>query len=206
MKITHTLIVCFLTFLFVSCKKEQKKETKKEQIPAKKTTQFSLKTAKNSINFIAYKATEKIPVAGKLKKIELINNYEGNTIKEAIDKAEFKIPISSLETADSGRNFTIRKFFFGAMENTLSITGKLILQDDNKGIAKITMNNITQEIPFDYVLNKNTFSVKTTINIEKWNTQKAINSLNKACKALHKGSDGISKTWSEVAIEINTTF
>lgn len=206
MKTTHTLIVCCLTFLFVSCKKEQKKETKKEQIPAKKTTQFSLKTAKNSINFIAYKATEKIPVAGKFKKIELINNYEGNTIKEAIDKAEFKIPISSLETADSGRNFTIRKFFFGVMENTLSITGKLILQDDNKGIAKITMNNITQEIPFNYTLNKNTFSVKTTINIGKWNTQNAINSLNKVCKALHQGSDGVSKTWEEVAIDISSTF
>jgi hypothetical protein len=31
-------------------------------------------------------------------------------------------------------------------------------------------------------------------------------SLNKVCEALHTGSDGVSKTWSEVTLNITSEF
>lgn len=206
MKKILILIVCSTVFLAVSCKKKEKKEVEKEESISKKVAPFSLKNADNNIGFTAYKATEKIPVKGTFKKVELINNFEGNTIKEAIDKAVFKIPISAIETADSGRNYKIKKFFFGAMENTLALTGTLNLKDDTKGFVELTMNNITEIVPFNYTINGTTFSIETSINLEKWNTKKAIDSLNEACKALHIGEDGVSKTWTEVAISISSTF
>ena len=39
-----------------------------------------------------------------------------------------------------------------------------------------------------------------------WNAKSSLDSLNLICKELHKGLDGISKTWSEVAINISSTF
>ena len=48
--------------------------------------------------------------------------------------------------------------------------------------------------------------MKATMDITKWNAVEALNSLNIACKDLHKGADGVSKTWSEVALNIKSTF
>ena len=90
---------------------------------------------KNNIGFIAYKTSDKVPVKGFFKKIEIINGAEANSIKEAIEGAEFKIPVSSIETNDSSRNFKIQKFFFNIMENTINLTGKLKLIDKTKGTA-----------------------------------------------------------------------
>jgi len=68
------------------------------------------------------------------------------------------------------------------------------------------MNNITQELPFTYTIAGNIFTMKTVMDINKWNGQAAIVSLNVACKDLHKGADGVSKTWNEVAIEVVSIF
>ena len=35
---------------------------------------------------------------------------------------------------------------------------------------------------------------------EKWDALEALASLNEACKVLHTGADGVSKTWEDVAI------
>jgi len=44
------------------------------------------------------------------------------------------------------------------------------------------------------------------MNLDTWNGQTAVASLNEACKDLHKGADGVSKTWNEVAIEVTSSF
>ncbi len=196
-----------LVFQFTSCKSEQKKEEKKETpTTVEKTAPYSLKNADNNINFVAYKTTEKVPVKGTFKEVELLKGGEGNSVKEAINGAEFKIPVSSIETKDNGRNLKIRKFFFGIMENTISLTGKLMIENDSLGTASFTMNGVTEKLPFKYTINGKVFAMNTIMNIDKWNAKNAVDSLNVVCKDLHKGADGISKTWSEVAINVISTF
>lgn len=190
--------------MLTACKTPEKKETPIKQ--QEKTLPFSLKKAKNNINFTAYKTTEKVPVKGLFKTVEILKAGDGKSIKEAINGVEFKVPISGIETNDSSRNFKIQKFFFDVMENTFQLTGKLVLENDTKGYAEFTMNGITEKLPFDYTIEGKTFSLNTVMDINKWNGQKAVASLNEACKELHKGADGISKTWSEVAISIVSTF
>lgn len=193
-----------ISFQLTSCKSEKKKEVqaKKEA----KVAAFSLKTAKNSIDWVAYKTTAKIPVKGKFKKVDILKNGEGNTAKEAINGTEFSIPVSSIFTADVSRDFKLKKFFFGFMDNTKLLSGKLNLTDDSNGIASITMNGITADLPFTYTLEGKEFKLTSTMNLNNWNAQKAIASLNVACKDLHKGKDGVSKTWNEVAINITSVF
>ena len=74
------------------------------------------------------------------------------------------------------------------------------------GIATIKMNGITDKVPFEYTITNNVFSMKSTLDINKWNAKAAIASLNKVCEELHKGADGISKTWDEVTLNITSTF
>lgn len=198
-----SLFICF-SVQFSSCKTEKKKEevTKKEV----KVYPFSLKTAKNTIDWFAYKTTAKLPVKGTFKKVTITKNGEGNTAKEAISNTEFSIPVSSLFTNDSGRDYKLKKFFFGVMDNTKLLSGKLTLTDDTNGTASITMNGVTADLPFTYTIEGKEFKLTATMNLDNWNAQKAVASINLACKELHKGKDGISKTWSEVAINITSVF
>jgi hypothetical protein len=202
-KLLFITLLLTISFQLTSCKSEEKKKSIKKEA---KAASFSLETANNSINFIAYKTTDKIPVKGQFKKINITKNGNGNSAKEAINNAEFSIPVSSIFTADVSRDFKLKKFFFGVMDNTSLLSGKLTLTNETNGTASITMNGVTADLPFTYTLEGKEFKLNAIMNLDNWNAQKAVNSLNIACKILHKAADGVSKTWDDVAINITTVF
>lgn len=208
-KIAVLVVFLIVAFSISSCKSEKKpdysksKEVKEE---VKSTVAFSLKNANNEIIFTAYKTTDKVPVGGQFKKVDIISGGEGNSIKEAINNTEFSIPVSSLFTKDTSRDFKIKKFFFGVMDNTKLLSGTLTIENDSIGYTNIKMNGVTEKVPFKYTIKDKTFTMDATMDISKWNALEALNSLNTVCKDLHKGADGVSKTWSDVALHITSTF
>ena len=207
--IVTTVFAFVLALNLISCKSENKSVTNEPtiEIDSKKSTPaFNVANANTDIKFTAYKTTDKIGVDGAFRKIDITGGGEGKTLKEAINDTEFSIPVSSLATKDSSRDYKIKKFFFGIMDNTKILSGKLQLVDDANGIAHITMNGETKPVPFVYTIQRNMFNMKATIDINNWNASKALASLNKVCEDLHKGADGVTKTWSEVDLNITTTF
>jgi hypothetical protein len=207
MKQFISLSLILFSFLFViSCKKESKAEDKAEIKVEKKQFPFSLHNATNTINWVAYKTTEKIPVKGTFKKVNITSGGEGLTAKEAINNVSFSVPVSSIFTSDSSRDFKIKKHFFAVMDKTELLSGKLVLENDSIGYSDITMNGVTKKLPFTYTLNGKSFVFQSTMKISDWKAEKALDSLNMVCKDLHKGADGVSKTWDEVAIEITSVF
>lgn len=208
MKKALYISIVILALGFTACKADAKKEDT-NTVPTKakeSTAAFVVAKANNDINFTAYKTTEKIGVGGQFTKIDVLAGGEGNTIKAAINNTEFSIPVSSIATKDSSRDYKIKKFFFGVMANTKVLSGKLSITDDTTGIAKITMNGETKDVPFTYTIKDNAFNMQATIDVNMWNASAALASLNKVCEVLHTGSDGVSKTWSEVALNITSTF
>ncbi|MDN3619308.1 YceI family protein [Polaribacter undariae] len=201
-------LLMIVAFNFSSCKSDKKSDEKKEDIIKTKTSAvaFSLEEAKNEINFVAYKTTEKVPVGGQFNKVDIISGGEGSSIKEAINNTEFSIPVSSIFTKDTSRDFKIQKFFFGVMDNTKLLSGKLLITDDTNGVAEIKMNGVTDNVAFTYTIEGKVFKMEATMDITKWNASEALASLNTACLELHKGADGVSKTWSDVALNITSTF
>ena len=200
-----SFLVIATAFNFSACKSETKKTVPK--VEAKKSAAaFSVSNAKNQINFTAYKTSAKVGVGGEFKKVDVLSGGEGNSIKEAINNTEFSIPVSSIFTKDTSRDFKIRKFFFGIMDNTKLLSGKLVISDATNGIATIKMNGVEQNVPFTYTIADKSFNMKAIMDVNNWNASAALASLNTACLELHKGADGVSKTWSEVALNITTTF
>ncbi|MEO9570450.1 MAG: YceI family protein [Polaribacter sp.] len=202
------ILILVVAFNFSSCKTEKKPDYSKENTEDVKriVSAFSVEKAKNEINFTAYKTTDKIPVGGQFKKVNIISGGEGNTIREAINNTEFSIPVKSIFTKDTSRDFKIKKYFFGVMSDTKLLSGKLIIENDSIGYTNIKMNSVTEKVPFNYTIQGNVFSMNATMDISNWDAIKALNSLNLICKDLHKGADGVSKTWREVALNIKTTF
>lgn len=205
-KLSTLVLILFVAFQFTACKSDSKEAKKETKVEKKSTAAYVLSEASNSIEWIAYKTTDKVPVKGKFKKIDITSGGEGNSVKEAINNAGFSIPVSSIFSNDSSRDFKLKKFFFGVMDNTKLLSGTLVIEDDTKGHASITMNGVTKDLPFTYAIEGKEFKMSTTMDVLNWNAQAAVDSLNKECKDLHKGADGVSKTWSEVAINISTTF
>ena len=66
------------------------------------------------------------------------------------------------------------------------------------------MNGITQALPITFIISDQMVTMEALMDLDNWQAQTAIESLNEVCKELHTGTDGISKTWSEVKIEVAT--
>lgn len=189
------IIFALLSTQLVSCKKEVKKAYAIEYVIEPKTT---------TINWTAYKTTDKIPVKGVFNTVKVANKKTSTNPFDAINGLEFSIPINSIDTKDKGRDVKIITSFFGAMKNTQTIHGKINLENDGdgKGYIDLNMNNITTKLPVNYIISGQLVEIKATLNLDNWKAQLAIDTLNKVCNVEHKTEDGISKTWNEVNIHI----
>jgi len=185
-------LVIVLSLTAVSCKKEPKKA---------EGPQFSVEPKTVTINWTGYKTTSKIPVKGEFKTVEISNIKEASTALEALNGTKFSIPVSSIFSGDDERDGKLKKLFFGVMDATISLTGTVNLKDDGAGTVNLSMNGVSKEIPVSYTIKDQLVEFNGTLDIlDDFKAQAALESINTACLELHKGPDGVSKTWSEVAI------
>ena len=202
MKKIKLLVLALVVLAGYSCKdakKEKEKEVKEMALES-----FTLVKDSTKVSFTAYKTSEKLPVGGKFMKINIKDSKNGATALETLKGTEFGIPVSSLLTNDATgtRDPKLLEFFFGAMQDTEIISGVFKTDSDNKCSIDVTMNGETSNIPLEYTITDETsITFNGTLNLEDWNALEAVASINKACKELHTGTDGVTKTWSDVAVQ-----
>lgn len=197
MKKIYVLSSLLLIMVFVSsCKKNEKKEV----TPIVKT--YSVMADSTTINWTAYKTTAKVPVKGQFSEVTIENAKKDTTALGALNGLKFKIPISSLITKDTIRDAKVKKYFFGSMENSGIITGTVHINKENASTVDISMNGITRELPIAYIVTDNKVTIVGNMELDNWQAKAALEALNVVCKDLHTGDDGISKTWSDVKIEV----
>ena len=200
MKKLQLAALALLLITAFSCKKAQKEEEKTEVKAS--TATYSLVQDSTDVRFTAYKTTDKVPVGGTFQQVE-VTYTAGETPKETIDGLEFTIPVSSLFTNDPTniRDPKIIEFFFNKMVETQNITGKFSLNDANNCSVTLSMNGVSAELPMEYEITEdNHVNFTGVMDLKQWDALNALASLNEACKILHTGADGVSKTWDEVAI------
>ena len=191
----YTLFFSYALFT-VSCAKE-----KKETESSKTAHAYHIDAEHSSVQWTAYKTTDKVPVKGTFKDIKILNSQEGKSPSAALQGLEFEIPVSSIFSKDTIRDGKLNKFFFAVMENTMSLKGAFKLDGDEKGNLALTMNGLTKDLPFAYEMSNDTILISASMDLNNWQAQTALESLNQACLELHTGPDGVSKTWNEVSIQ-----
>lgn len=199
-----SLLIIALTIGITSCKNE-KKEAKTDAVETVATAKFVIKPEATSVKWTAYKTTEKKGVGGEFTTVNF-EEKSGNTPQEALNNLSFSIPVSSVFTNDATntRDAKIKTSFFGAMLDTELLKGTIKLVNDSY-VASITMNGVTSNLPLDIkITEERRVTLTGTMNLKNWNALGALESLNKVCFDLHKGADGVSKTWEDVAIEVST--
>ena len=191
-----------LTVLLSSCSGETKSDAETEQ------EEKNIQLVENSLNveWTAYKTTEKLPVKGVFNdvKLETLLN-KGENPEEILNDATFNIDVNKLTTGNAGRDMKIKTLFFGLMEESGNISGKLCYSD-RKWNVNLTMNGTSIKVPVAVNFEDNIFHMKSNIALANFNALRMLESLNKACYELHKGADGISKTWEEVDIDVTISF
>lgn len=200
-----SVLAVALVLSITACKNE-KKEPKTDTVTKTTETQgFIVKPESTTVKWTAYKTTEKKPVGGEFATLNF-ESKEGATPQEALNDLSFSIPISSLFTKDATRDAKLKASFFGAMLDTELIKGA-IKYNDSSCVASITMNGVTNDLPLEVKISDETqVSLIGTMDLKDWDALGALESLNKVCFDLHKGPDGVSKTWEDVAIEVNTSL
>jgi hypothetical protein len=201
MKNLKLIALSLLLLANFSCNNANKSAETETEVVAE--SNFTLVEDSTKVSFVAYKTTDKAPVGGQFTKINVTNFGEGATALDAMNGTKFSIPVSSLFTNDATgtRDPKILEFFFGVMENTELISGVFKVEGGNKCSIDVTLNGTTQNIPLEYsTVNDTQFIFDGVMELGDWNALDAVASINKACEALHTGKDGVSKTWSEVAV------
>jgi len=186
-------VLILLVFTTYSCKKEVKEAAK---------ARYSIETKTTTINWTAYKTTAKIPVKGIFKEVQVTNTKTVENPFDVLNGLSFSVPVNSIDTKNVDRDTKIIQSFFGTMKDTQVLKGTLSLDEKGKGIINLTMNGITFKLPMTYIISGQLAEINATLKLDNWQTKLAIDALNKVCEDKHKGEDGISKTWNEVAIHI----
>lgn len=204
MNATTLIKISFIALVLSACGGKQADETVSKKEDAEGCF-YTYNSSSSVLEWTAFKFTEKKGVTGTFTEI-IISGSEGSDDPAALlSSLSFKIPTNTVETQNEERNGKISSIFFKAL-STDTIRGAVKKLDLEKGEAliDIQMNGIRKEVKGNCSFSEGNFSFKATIDVNDWKGEEAINSLNKACKDLHTGEDGISKLWSTVDLSFTT--
>jgi len=208
-KIFYTLILGGLVSMSLnSCgekeqeKKNEEKETIEEPVVVEKVCTYELENESLKLNWTAYKYNEKAGVGGAFDTVSVTGfDSEKETLSEALMNVKFSLSTGSTNTNNPDRDTKIKDSFFGAMENSLEITGYIeSIMPNGEGVMVIFMNGQKVRAPFAWTYEGELFSLKATVDVNDFNGTGALEALNKVCEDLHKGEDGVSVLWPNVDV------
>lgn len=172
---------------------------------------YSADLSKVKVEWTAFKTTAKAPVKGTFKAIEVKGLAKANDLKKLVQSWKATVDVASLETDNPARNVTLLESFFKKL-NKVEIAGKV---KKFKGVEQGTFDfelafgGVKKAIPmeFTFEIEKETRLHRMVaigeMNISDFKANAALESLNKACIDLHKGTDGVSKTWDDVKLSLS---
>ncbi|MFS4416452.1 YceI family protein [Maribacter sp. 2307ULW6-5] len=194
------LILAFLVFSCNSSNKKKKADQTEEKVVQKEQI-YSVDTSGVSIKWTAYKFTDKLGVSGGFDQFSLNLKNPTGTVETLLKDAAIVIHTSSVNSGNEIRDPKLRTSFFKVF-HTDTIKGQILDAQRNKGALELKMNNISNDVEYNYSLKNDTLFLSTHLDVMQWNGKEALNSLNKECYELHTGTDGISKLWPDVDVTI----
>jgi hypothetical protein len=172
---------------------------------------WCLDPASVQVVWTAFKTTQKLGVNGNFTSVKVTAPAKGvGSLPGLLNalRAEIKLDgASSLSTGNPGRDQTLFDHFFKYLKGPVQIQGRIKGAKGNEegGELKLllTLNGKKNEIPMTWTRTPEGGVVaKGNLDVLELGLKTAFDDLHKTCEALHTGPDGISKTWSEVALQI----
>jgi len=167
-------------------------------------------TTGTQVRWTAFKTTDKVGVGGQFDQVNVTAGDKSTKITDVLETVVFNIPTSSTNTVNEDRDSKIVKSFFGVLDATDIILGqvKSAEGDNTSGTCTfyLTINNVEKEVVLNYTVENAIIKLTGEIDLINWGAENAVASLNEICGILHTGADGVSKTWPNVELAIETTL
>jgi hypothetical protein len=211
------VIPSFLVIIFTFCNNQNKTEStqnniKQDQVSYKLDMIYNAERPENTeVNWYAYKTNEKIKVSGSFSEFSSDReNQAFNSINDLVDGLYFSISSLSSSSGDETRDLNIKDYFFKHLTDNFEINGTLgkpvndsidiffDIFEKNKPIRFAYSSFVIPDCKYgDQII-----EIKGTINLVNHFDGVAYASISAKCVDLHKGADGISRTWDEVDVHI----
>lgn len=162
---------------------------------------YALDTSGISLQWTAYKFTDKVGVNGTFDEYWLYTNEKAGCIENLLKGDKIIINTLSVNSGSRIRDSKLKTCFFKAF-GTDTISGEILEARDGKGIMALEINAIRNTIDYTYSLKKDTLFLSTAISLSNWEGEEAVYSLDPECYDLHMGADSISRLWPNVDIAV----
>lgn len=175
------------------------------------SSKWCLDPASVQVVWTAFKTTQKIGVNGNFTALKVSAPEKGaKSLGQLLNalKAEIKLEgASSLSTGNPGRDQTLFDHFFKYLKGPVQIQGQVRNAEgtDEKGelMLHLNMNGKKKAVPMTWSRTaEGAFTAQGSLDVLDFGLKTAFDDLHKTCEALHAGPDGVSKTWSEVALQV----
>lgn len=158
------------------------------------------------LTFTGYKFTEKAGVSGTFKEIKWSYNSQAKNLEQLLSSASAKIDSFSIEAGKKARNVNITN---GLFKNWGGRHIEASLQDidleNNKLNLVLKIGELTKTVAMNIQRENKTVKLTGTMDLLKLGFSDAFEKLSKICGPVHKGKDGVRKTWPTVdlLVELN---
>lgn len=167
------------------------------------TCKYSYDKDSAKINGTGFKYTDKTGVTATFSEFDLISENSAKSLKGLIKKTKLTVNLQSIDSQNKIRDYNLKTTL---LKNIKPVRFRVEDVSDNKILTSLTLNNITKEVAFDYKKNENKITATSNIDILNFNTQKNVRAMEKKCRELHTGKDGISKSWSDFNLKLEVTL
>ena len=210
-KIQYFIIL--FSIVLISCNSTNNKEVKQENSKISNNS-YQLDIENTKVIWNGYKTNDKVKVVGYFNEFSTDReNQEFNSIDELVNGLAFSIKSSSSFSGDPIRDKNLQDNFFNYLTKEFLINGTLG-QPINDSID-VTFDVFEKKrtlrfgYQYDIVPDSNSdymIEISGSIDLEsQFGGLQAFNAISKKCYDLHKGIDGVSKTWKQVDVLIKAS-
>jgi len=194
-------VIFLLIILISSCNTPKKEEKPSEVQVALQEKLYSIDTSGISLQWTAYKFTDKMAVYGTFKDFSLDLQEDKETIEDLLKSDKITIHTMSVNSGSEIRDAKLKTYFFEVFKSDV-IRGEILEAENGQGKMNLELNAISKKVDYKYHQKGDTLFLSTAINLANWEGEEAINTLNQECYELHMGADKVSKLWPNVDITI----
>ncbi len=169
---------------------------------------YSYDANQTTLEWTAFKYTEKTGVKGTIQKIEVQNTKKSDSILGALRNIKFTLFTDSINSNNPDRDQKIKTYFFGSVRSGSEIRGrfsKIVLEKmGGNAVLNLEFNKSKYAVPVTFDIQEQTLVLKGSLDVLKLGLGAGLQKLNEVCSDLHKGADGKSKLWPTVDFQVTS--
>ncbi len=172
---------------------------------------YALDPSSVQVNWTAFKTMQRLAVNGSFTEVSIFGELQDpGSFTHLLSQLEGEIGVKDatlIRTGNPGRDMTLFQHFFSRFKKTpvLSAAIQDVRGDEKSGefALSLKMNRKSKPVLMHYQRSDSgVFEARGSLDVLDFGLSDALQDLHKTCEVLHRGPDGVSKTWPLVELKL----